>query len=177
LVAKLARLGTSLPVEPVTEVAPLIETFDFATFGRAPARFDLGELAQLNARIVHLLPFEAVAERLPAGMGPEEWSAIRPNLKTVAEAADWWDILHGHVETKAAEDRDLVEAAVAVAAEIDWREAPWPQLVEQLKERTGRGDRPVARGDLSQARHSGGSRKPQDMKSRYVSTRSGLPPG
>src|SRR5688500_8388798 len=111
LVAKLARLGTSLPVEPVAEAAPLIETFDFTTFGRAPARFDLDELAQLNARIVHLLPFEAVAERLPEGMAAEDWAAIRPNLKTVAEAADWWEILHGHVEAKAAEeDRALIEA-------------------------------------------------------------------
>ncbi|HEX8620399.1 MAG TPA: glutamate--tRNA ligase [Allosphingosinicella sp.] len=139
LVAKLARLGTSLPVEPVTEPGPLIETFDFATFGRAPARFDLDELAQLNARIVHLLPFEAVAGRLPAGMGPEDWAAIRPNLKTVGEAAGWWEILHGHVETgAAAEDRGLIEAAAEEAAAVDWTQAPWPQLVARLKARTGR---------------------------------------
>lgn len=140
LVAKLARLGTSLPVEPVAEPAPLVETFDFATFGRAPARFDLDELDQLNARIVHLLPFEAVATRLPAGMGAEDWAAIRPNLKTVAEAAGWWEILHGHVEAKAAaDDRPLIEAAAeeAEAEAIDWTAAPWPQLVARLKERTG----------------------------------------
>ena len=59
LVAKLARIGTSLPVEPVAEPGPLIEGFDFASFGRAPARFDMDELAALNARIVHQLPFEA----------------------------------------------------------------------------------------------------------------------
>jgi glutamyl-tRNA synthetase len=138
LVAKLARLGTSLPVEPVTEPGALIETFDFATFGRAPARFDLDELAQLNARIVHQLPFEAVAGRLPGGMAPEDWAAVRPNLKTVAEAGGWWDILHGHVEAKAAEeDRALIEAAAEAAGAIDWSEAPWPQLVAALKERTG----------------------------------------
>ncbi|HEX8625277.1 MAG TPA: glutamate--tRNA ligase [Allosphingosinicella sp.] len=139
LVAKLARLGTSLPVEPVAEPAALIETFDFATFGRAPARFDLDELVQLNARIVHLLPFEAVAARLPEGMGEDDWTAIRPNLKSVAEASDWWEILHGHVETEAAEeDRPLIEAAVEAAGAIDWTGAPWPQLVGRLKERTGR---------------------------------------
>jgi len=139
LVAKLARLGTSLPVEPLIEPEPLIETFDFANFGRAPARFDLDELAQLNARIVHQLPFEAVAGRLPAGMAPEDWAAIRPNLKTVAEAADWWDILHGHVEASAAEeDRPLIQAAAEALDAIDWSEAPWPQLVSELKERTGR---------------------------------------
>jgi glutamyl-tRNA synthetase len=116
-----------------------IEPFDFATFGRAPARFDLDELAQLNARIVHQLPFEAVAERLPAGMGAPDWAAIRPNLKAVAEAAGWWEILRGHVETRAAEeDRGLIEAAAAEVEAIDWTEQPWPQLVSRLKERTGR---------------------------------------
>ena len=139
LVAKLARLGTSLPVEPVTEPGPLVESFDFATFGRAPARFDLDELAQLNARIVHQLPFEAVADRLPAGMGEADWAAVRPNLKTVAEAMGWWEILHGHVEARAAaEDRPLIEAAAEAATELDWREAPWPQLVARLKDGTGR---------------------------------------
>jgi len=146
LVAKLARLGTSLPVEPVTETGPLVAAFDFATFGRAPARFDLEELAQLNARIVHQLPFEAVAGRLPAGMGAADWEAIRPNLRTVAEAADWWQILHGHVETRAAaEDRPLIEAAADAAAAIDWGEPPWPQLVARLKARTGRAGKALFR--------------------------------
>jgi glutamyl-tRNA synthetase len=139
LVAKLARLGTSLPVEPVSGPELLIETFDFATFGRAPARFDLGELAQLNGRILHLLPFEAVAGRLPEGMGAADWEALRPNLATVAGARDWWEILHGHVEAKAAiEDRPLIEAAAEAAASLDWDSPPWPQLVERLKAETGR---------------------------------------
>jgi glutamyl-tRNA synthetase len=139
LMAKLARIGTSLPVEPVTDPEPLVATFDFATFGRAPARFDLEELAGLNARIVHQLPYEAVADRLPAGMGAQDWAAIRPNLKTVAEAAGWWEILHGHVEAEAAEeDRPLLTAAADALGELDWAANPWPQLVALLKERTGR---------------------------------------
>ncbi|MEA3000551.1 MAG: glutamyl-tRNA synthetase [Sphingomonadales bacterium] len=139
LVAKLARIGTSLPVEPVTEPGPLVDGFDFATFGRAPARFDLDELAGLNAKIVHQLPFAAVADRLPAGLGEADWLALRPNLTTVAEAADWWEILHGHVEAPAAEeDRPLLDAAAEALAEVDWAFDPWPQLVARLKAGTGR---------------------------------------
>jgi glutamyl-tRNA synthetase len=139
LVAKLARIGTSLPVEPVTGPGPLIESFDFSTFGRAPARFDLDELAGLNSKIVHQLPFAAVANRLPAGMSEADWLALRPNLKTVAEAADWWEILHGHVEAGAAgEDRPLLDAAAEALEEVDWTADPWPQLVGRLKAGTGR---------------------------------------
>ncbi|HEV2815873.1 MAG TPA: glutamate--tRNA ligase [Allosphingosinicella sp.] len=134
LVAKLARIGTSLAVEPVAEIAPLVDGFDFASFGRAPARFDMEELAALNARIVHQLPFAAVAGRLPAGMDEADWTAIRPNLRKVAEAADWWEILHGHVALAAPEeDRAFLCGAAAAAAAIDWGEDPWPQLVARLK--------------------------------------------
>jgi glutamyl-tRNA synthetase len=139
LLAKLARIGTSLPVEPVADVAPLIAGFDFATFGRAPARFDLQELESLNARIVHQLPFARVRGRLPAGMAEADWAAIRPNLKRVADAADWWDILHGHVERVAPEeDRAFLAAAAEAAESLDWTQSPWPQLVARLKERSGR---------------------------------------
>src|SRR5205085_12245669 len=139
ILAKLARIGTSLPVEPVTDAAPLIESFDFATFGRAPARFDMAELEALNAKVVHQLPYAAVAERLPEGMGEADREALRPNLKSVAEAAGWWEILHGHVEAEPApEDRDFLEAAAEAAGEIDWSESPWAARVAALKERTGR---------------------------------------
>src|SRR5215218_2535638 len=43
LLSLLARLGTSQPVEPVSSLAALAEGFDFATFGRAPAHFDVAE--------------------------------------------------------------------------------------------------------------------------------------
>jgi len=139
LIAKLARIGTSLPVEAVSEMAPLIESFDFASFGRAPARFDMAELESLNARTLHLLPFEAVKARLPEGMAEADWAAIRPNLRRLGETADWWEILHGHVEqATASEDRIFLAEAAQAAAALDWADPPWPQLVARLKQTSGR---------------------------------------
>lgn len=139
LVAKLARIGTSQPVEPVTSAEPLIGSFHFDTFGRAPARFDMEELAALNARVVHQLEYEAVAGRLPEGMTRKDWEAIRPNLKSVAEAAQWWEILHGHVEREAPEeDRDFLRMAAEAAETIDWSDTPWKALTAQLKQDSGR---------------------------------------
>ncbi|MDF2384523.1 glutamate--tRNA ligase [Nostoc ellipsosporum NOK] len=138
LIALLARLGTSDPVEPLVDVAPLVASFDFARFGRAPARFDEEELAQLNARIVHQLGFDAVQDRLPAGMGAAGWEAIRPNLSTVAEAADWWRVVEGPVAaTIPEEDRAFLALAAGLAEGIDWSD-PWPALTGALKQATGR---------------------------------------
>jgi glutamyl-tRNA synthetase len=98
------------------------------------------ELAALNSRVIHQLPFEAVAARLPAGMDEAAWGAIRPNLSSVAEAADWWHIVEGPIAGAAgADDRDFLLAAAEEAERIDWAGSPWAQLTAGLKARTGRG--------------------------------------
>ena len=137
--ALLARIGTSLPVEPLVDIAALIETFDFGAFGRAPARFDETELAGLNAKIVHQLDFGTVEPRLPAGMGEAEWNTVRPNLTTVAEAADWWGVIEGPVDAaRDPADADFLATAARVAGSIAWIEDPWHALTAALKGETGR---------------------------------------
>jgi glutamyl-tRNA synthetase len=144
IVALLARIGTSDPVEPFVDPAPLIAAFDFLRFGRAPARFDEGELAQLNARIVHQLDFAAVADRLPAGMDKAAWEAIRPNLTTIAGAADWWHVVEGPISaTTDPEDREFLATAHRIAGEIDWTGDPWHALTNALKDATGRKGKPL----------------------------------
>jgi glutamyl-tRNA synthetase len=139
LIALLARIGTSLAVEPVTDPAPLIASFDFARFGRAPARFDLDELKGLNARIIHLLGHDAVANRLPAGMDAAAWQAIRPNLTRVAEAADWWAVVEGVVTAEvAAEDHDYLARAAELAGAAEWNDGIWKALTGALGTETGR---------------------------------------
>jgi glutamyl-tRNA synthetase len=137
IVALLARLGTSQPVEPLVERAQLVEGFDLAHFGRAPARFDEAELARLNAAIVHQLPFERVAPDLPQGMGPEAWEAIRPNLARVGEAGEWWQVVTGPVAP--AEFDSETKAYLALAARLlVWSDDPWSTLTAALKAETGR---------------------------------------
>ncbi|MEY2884220.1 MAG: hypothetical protein RL490_1944 [Pseudomonadota bacterium] len=139
IAALLARLGTSLPVEPVAALADLLPGFDFATFGRAPARFDPADLVALNARTLHLLPFAAVADRLPAGMTEAGWLAVRGNLATLAEAADWQAVIAGPVVTaSAAEDAEFLTEAARQLAALDWGDDIWARWIGVLKTATGR---------------------------------------
>jgi len=140
LVALLARLGTSDPVDPSLDAEALAASFDLSHFGRAPARFDDAELERVNAAVIHALPFAVVAGRLPEGMDAAAWEAIRPNLSRVAEAADWWRVVTGPIEVSASfgeEDRAYLREAAAVLAET-WGEDPWHALTGTLKQRTGR---------------------------------------
>lgn len=142
IIALLARLGTSQPVEPLADRAALIASFDLSTFGRAPARFDDEDLDRLNAGIVHQLPFAAVQARLPAGMDEAGWHAIRPNLAHVAEAGDWWRLVTGPITQPdfAPEDRAYLAEAARLLA---WVDNPWGALTAALKETTGRKGKPL----------------------------------
>lgn len=137
IIALLARLGTSQPVEPLADRSILTSTFDLATFGRAPAKFDEADLERLNAGIVHQLPFEAVATRLPAGMDAAGWHTVRPNLSHVAEAAEWWQLVTGPIEAREFSSEDKAFLAAAASA-MTWSENPWGDLTTALKDATGR---------------------------------------
>jgi len=137
--ALLARIGTSDPVEPLVDLDSLIAGFDFARFGRAPARFDEAELASVNTRIVHQLGFARVAEKLPAGMGQAEWEAVRPNLTRIDEAGEWWRVIEGPITA----ERDPADAgfladAARIATTLDWSAEPWGALTAALKAASGR---------------------------------------
>ncbi len=142
VIALLARLGTSDPVDPALDVEALAASFNLAHFGRAPARFDEAELARVNAAVIHHLPFAAVAARLPDGMDEGAWDAIRPNLSTLAEAADWWRVVTGPVAAPelADEDRAYLATAATVLEQVG---TDWAALTAALKEQTGRKGKPL----------------------------------
>lgn len=80
-----------------------------------------------------------MADRLPAGMGETAWDAIRPNLTTVAEAADWWTVVEGPVAAEPASEHSAFLARAAELADaLDWTGDPWHALTGRLKEETGR---------------------------------------
>ena len=137
IIALLSRLGTSQPVEAIADRQALLAGFDLSTFGRAPAKFDEEDLERINAAIVHQLPYETVAKRLPEGMDAAGWHAVRPNLAHVAEADDWWRLVTGPIDQPHFSDDD--RAFLAQAKELlVWGEDPWARLTAALKQSTGR---------------------------------------
>lgn len=139
LVALLARLGTSDPVDPALSAADLAAAFDLSRFGRAPARFDEAELHRVNAAVVHRLPYARVAHLLPDGIDAAAWEAIRPNLGHIGEAAEWAQVITGPVSPPPfdSETTAFLAQAAELAATLDWAD-PWPALTTALKDATGR---------------------------------------
>jgi len=140
----LARIGTSDPVNPTSDMAMVIDGFDISRFGRATAKFDPAELAQVNARVVQELSFESVAGRLEAmgiGGGEAFWLAVRDNIGTVGEAGEWWNICTTSI-APVIDDAEVTKAAAeslpegALEAEI-W--ADWTRAIAASTGKKGRG--------------------------------------
>ncbi len=136
--ALLARLGTSLPVEPVTSDAPLIEAFDIGHLGRATARFDEAELERLNASILHQTDHAAVAGR--TSLSEPQWNAVRGNIATVADAEQWKLVFTGPIAPPdmPAEDMAFLAEAADVLESLSFGADSWSDLTKALQERTGR---------------------------------------
>ena len=140
MLSVLARIGTSLPVEPVATLDELAAGFDFATFGRAPAHFDPHEVELVNARLLHKLDFSAVDERLPAAATEEDWLLLRPNLERLSDFPDWFAVLHGDIDPPelSHDERLLVKDAAGIAETLDWSAEPWRVLTGELKQTSGK---------------------------------------
>jgi len=139
-VASLAVLvGSAESVRPIADLDELARLIDFDHISRAPAKFDEHELEQLNARLIHEMPYEAVRERLAAlgaDAGDAFWAAVRGNLTKVADAAQWAQVVNGPV-TPVIEDRAFIDAAIQALPPAPWDAATWKAWTEAVKQATG----------------------------------------
>lgn len=136
----LARLGTSDPVEPHVKLDGLVAAFDARHFGRSAAKFDPAELRNLNAKILHVLPFDEVRKRLDA-IGLHEadealWNAVRGNLETFGQIRDWFAIVYGAIEPVIA-DKAFLDTALRLLPPEPWDETTWKSWTEAVKAATG----------------------------------------
>lgn len=138
VVSHAALLGTSDAIHPCADYKELIAGFDLSKLSRAPGRFDEAELRGLNAKLLHMLPWEAVKDRL--GFGSEAfWLAVRGNLEKLSDAKLWHDIISSQITPVVAdEDRPFVSASAKDLPAEPWDATTWKAWTEALKVASGR---------------------------------------
>jgi glutamyl-tRNA synthetase len=143
VVSHAALLGTSDNIHPCADYAELVEGFDLNKLSRAPARFDEKELAALNAKLLHMTPFAAVADRLD-GVSEAIWIAVRGNIEKLSDTMAWVDIIRNDIKPVIAdEDREFITAAKAALPAEPWDQTTWKTWTDGLKASTGRKGKPL----------------------------------
>lgn len=146
LTSLLARLGSAEPVIATSTLAELVDGFDITRLGRAPARFNEADLEHLNAKILHTLPFDAVAARLSAVGFPDNttlsatlWDAVRDNLKFFSDAEPLAAIITAPVTPIIADtDRAFMTLAYDTLPDDTLTEESWDVWLTTLKAKSGR---------------------------------------
>ncbi len=141
----LARLGTSLPVEPCLRLETLAEHFDLSTFSRTPPHFDDQELVHLNHKLFQIMPYSRVQDRLKSFKSIDEnvWMVIRGNVQTFSDVEKWDHILFGNFFEgfSAPQDQEFIKQAVDCLPHPnskEWGSETWAMWTNLLKEKTGR---------------------------------------
>jgi glutamyl-tRNA synthetase len=138
VVSHAALLGTSDNIHPCADYAELIEGFDLHKLSRAPARFDEAELAHLNAKLLHHLPWDAVKDRLGYG-SVAFWTAVRGNVEKLTDSKTWFDIVTDRIKPVITdEDRAFVGEARQLLPFEPWDHTTWKVWTDAVKSATGR---------------------------------------
>ncbi len=144
IVAMLARLGSSDPIEVRASLDDVIAGFDITRFGAAPTRFDVAELKLISTKTLHGLAFDDIKSRLllsdiTKDISRELWSAVRGNLESWSEFEDWAQITEGEVSPQIdPDDLEFVALALGALPPRPWDETTWKTWTSELKAKTGR---------------------------------------
>lgn len=139
VVSHAATIGTSNDIAPHLATDSISADFSFDKISRAPARFDVAELALINAKLLHETPFETVAARLEAldiHGGGAFWEAVRGNLEKIDDVKIWWAVVQGPI-APVIEDAAFCETARGLLPESDFDESSWGAWTKRIKEETG----------------------------------------
>lgn len=141
LMSYLSKIGTSDAIELAESLDAIIKSFDIKKLGRAMANYDPNELERMNQKLLQKLPFADVAPQLVArGMAQIDepfWEKIKPNLTTIDDTRDWWEVLFTPI-TPVIDDKEFAATAVTHLPSGEWNEGSWDVLVNAVKEQTGR---------------------------------------
>jgi glutamyl-tRNA synthetase len=124
VVSHAALIGTSDAIEPYREIPLLAERIDLSKVSTAPGRFDVADLAGLNAKYLHQTPFGDVAPRLNAmgiGGGEDFWHAVRGNVTRLSDAQRWWQVTSGTIDP-VIENAEFAAKSAELLPEEPWNE-------------------------------------------------------
>ncbi|HEV7256074.1 MAG TPA: glutamate--tRNA ligase [Mesorhizobium sp.] len=146
-IASLAVLiGTAESVSAAPTLQALAERFDLGATSKSAAKFDPADLFALNRALLRETPFAEVEGRLTAlGVtGPDAepfWRAVRGNVTTLDEVADWWRIVKAgpaEGEELTGEDRMFARDAFELLPDEPFDRDTWKAWTEQVRQATGR---------------------------------------
>ena len=135
-----SMIGSTNPVVPYYSLQELINKFDLSSYSKSPTSYSPEELHLLNHKLVIHLEYKSIKNRLDEmglkALDEKFWLAVRPNLQTLADVKDWWQICFNPEKVEVA-DKDLLSIAAKVLPDtID--ENTWNTWIKLISSESGK---------------------------------------
>ncbi len=136
-------LGSSTQIIPYKKMDELVKYFEIGSFSKSPTIYQPDDLERLNHKLLISLDFNEVKDRLKAieaeYIDKSFWLSVRPNLKTLFDAKDWWDICHKTPNLKGLNlDKDYLKQAANLLPEEEITTETWSIWTKKLAAITNR---------------------------------------
>jgi len=139
VVSHAATIGSSNDIQAHQAIETIADDFAFEKLSRAPARFDEAELALLNAKLLHDMPYAQISSRLEAlsiNQGEPFWEAVKGNIEKFEDSLTWAQVVNGPIEP-VIEDKEFCQKALDLLPEGEFDETSWGTWTAKVKEATG----------------------------------------
>lgn len=137
----LARLGTSQPIDPHLHLDELAISFDLSTFSRTPPHFDPHDLESLNHKILQIMPYDAIKDRLIdlecSEITAPIWNLLRGNVAKLSALKEWIPVFFDNIYFVAT-DKEYIVTALKLLPKGPWDDTTWSTWTAALKGETGR---------------------------------------
>jgi glutamyl-tRNA synthetase len=138
----LARLGTSLPIEPKLKLEELVEEFDFNHFSRATPKFNEEDLKILNHKLFHKMPYEQIKQHIEKlgclKIKEEEWALLHDNIDTLDDLKKWENILYGNLTPYTNNESAYLKLSFDLLSKDAITDNTWEEWTKKIKEKSGR---------------------------------------
>jgi glutamyl-tRNA synthetase len=142
----LAQIGTSGNINIYDNIKKLVTDFSLKRFSKSSTNYDLGELNIINQKLLRVLPFDKVKNKLEnSGICGDKnylenfWNATRPNLNFLYENKEWWKICtKEQYFTPKPEDKEFLKLSKEVLPEDITKEDSWQNWLGAIKEKSDR---------------------------------------
>lgn len=133
----LAQIGTSEALKIHQNLDELERDFSFAKFSKSATNYDIGELKNINQKLLQILDFSYITAR--EKISQKLWEAIKPNLNFLSEAKEWVAICEENFRFKnKEEDREFLREAASLLPQNTADENCWNIWLAAIKEKTTR---------------------------------------
>nr|WP_016926148.1 glutamate--tRNA ligase [Rickettsia conorii] len=136
-------LGSSAQILPYKSMEKLANQFEISSLSKSPTIYQPEDLERLNHKLLISLDFDTVKERLKEidaeYIDENFWLSVSPNLQTLHDVKDWWEICH---QTPNVENLNLDKEYLKQAAELlpkgEITKDSWSIWTKEITNITGR---------------------------------------